>query len=855
MAKYNPNVVEKKWQEFWAKNKTFEAKESNKKKYYVLEMLPYPSGNLHMGHIRNYTIGDVIARYKRMCGFDVLHPMGWDAFGLPAENAAREKNTHPAKWTYSNIENMKQELKQMGFSYDWDREVTTCKPEYYKWEQWLFIQMFKKNMAYKKLSYVNWCEDCQTVLAAEQVEKGCCWRCNSKVKQKELSQWFFKITDYADDLLLHCDKLEGWPQEVLTMQKNWIGKSIGASIKFQIQDREEEIEVFTTRPDTIFGATFMCIAPEHHLTSVLSKNNDNVKKFVEKIIEQSRASRDVEQLEKEGMFLDAYCINPITKKKLPIYVANFVLMEYGTGALMGVPAHDQRDFDFAQKYNIEKIAVISPDGKEVDADTLEEAYSDDGILINSQNFNGLQNREAIEKICDYFEKEKIGKKTFNFKLKDWGISRQRYWGTPIPIIYCDKCGIVPEDEKNLPVVLPEDAVLSETNPLLDIDYFKKAKCPKCGNENAKRETDTMDTFVESSWYFLRYCSPNYNEGMLNSDEVNHWAPIDQYIGGVEHAVMHLLYARYFTRVLKDMGFVNFKEPFTNLLTQGMITKETFECPNCRYLFPEEVVKKGDKYICQKCGIEVVVGKKTKMSKSKKNVVSPKELTKQYGADTIRLFCLFASPPHKTLIWNEDGIEGQSRFINRVWNLIEKYRDDIDSEEVYKGDSDKLNSWSLELYQKINLTIKKVTSDIEKFSFNTAISSIMELVNFIYLIPDGEKETQETQVIKLAIETIVLLLSPIIPHFAEESWKLLGKESVTTDEKWPTFFKDAIKTDEHTLVIQVNGKVRAKLTIDSNLNEETIKELALNNVNVQKFIEGKEIKKTILVQKKLINIVI
>ncbi|MBW1840578.1 MAG: leucine--tRNA ligase, partial [Deltaproteobacteria bacterium] len=626
--RYDPKKIESKWQACWEASKIFKVEEDpGKEKYYLLEMFPYPSGNIHMGHVRNYTIGDVVARYKRMRGFNVLHPMGWDAFGMPAENAAIANNSHPAVWTYNNIDSMRSQLKRIGFSYDWDRELATCSPEYYRWEQWLFLKMYEKGMAYRKQSYVNWCEPCQTVLANEQVEAGMCWRCGKRVRQKELWQWFFRITDYADDLLLYCDKLPGWPEKVITMQKNWIGKSFGAEIRFPIENTEDHIPVFTTRQDTVFGATFMCLAPEHPLVFQFSKNTPHasrVEAFVERISLQDRSAKAVESYEKEGIFTGAYCINPLSGNRIPVYTANFALMEYGTGAVMSVPAHDQRDFDFAKKYGLDIIVVVKSYDEDLNSATMRHAYTGDGIMINSGQFDGMDNNRAKEEIVSYLEKENLGKKTVSFRLKDWGISRQRYWGAPIPMIHCPSCGTVPVLESDLPIVLPEDADILESgqSPLPSLDYFAKTKCPECKREDARRETDTMDTFVESSWYFERYCSPKWDRGMFDKKAVDYWMPVDQYIGGVEHAILHLLYSRFFTRVLNDFGLVQYKEPFTRLLTQGMVCKETLSCPQHDFILPEAADEGKDGRFCKKCGQPVTEGRVEKMKKKKKNVIEP-----------------------------------------------------------------------------------------------------------------------------------------------------------------------------------------------------------------------------------------
>ncbi len=869
--KYDPEKIELKWQSFWEKSGLFAVKDNpGQKKYYIMEMFPYPSGKIHMGHVRNYTIGDVVARFKRMRGFNVLHPMGWDAFGMPAENAAIANNTHPAKWTYSNIDAMRTELKRLGFSYDWDREIATCKPEYYKWEQWLFLKMYEKNIAYRKESYINWCDSCQTVLANEQVEAGMCWRCGKEVRQQKLKQWFFKITDYAEDLLVFCDKLSGWPEKVTTMQRNWIGKSLGTLITFPIEKlpgkpdlNSDGISVFTTRPDTIFGATFMCLAPEHPLVPVFAKGTSSEKKvheFIDRISRQDRTVRGIESCEKEGVFTGAYCINPLSGKRIPIYTANFALMEYGTGAVMSVPAHDQRDFEFAKKYNLEVIVVVKPVDDDLEAASMGKAYTDDGVMVNSKQFNGLDNKKAKEEISLFIEKDELGKRTVNYRLKDWGISRQRYWGAPIPIIYCENCGTVPVASEDLPVVLPEDADLLEggKSPLPTLDYFARTKCPKCGADDARRETDTMDTFVESSWYFERYCSPDCDTGMFEKDEIDYWMPVDQYIGGVEHAILHLLYSRYFTRVLKDMNLVKYKEPFTRLLTQGMVCKETVSCPEDGFLFPEEVDYTNG--ICKKCGEKITTGRIEKMSKSKKNVIDPNYLIKTYGADTTRLFCLFAAPPEKDLEWSETGVDGSTRFLKRVWQIYFKYLEQVKHIKPFDGNLDELNNEIRNLCQKTHATIKKVTEDIEeRFHFNTAISAVMELVNTIYSIDhDCFKEKNSStslQVMRFAMESIPLLLSPIVPHIAEELWEALGNTTSILLAPWPSYSKNALVKDEILFVVQVNGKLRSKFTVKADEKDEIIKQLALSDEHVQKFINNKPVKKIILVKKKLVNIVV
>ncbi len=863
--RYTPSSVEPKWQEYWNDNQLFKVSEdTSKEKYYLLEMFPYPSGKIHIGHVRNYTIGDVVVRYKRMKGFNVIHPMGWDAFGMPAENAAIDNNTHPAAWTYENIRAMRAQLKKMGFSYDWDREIATCRPEYYRWEQWLFLKMLEKGMAYRKESFVNWCEKCQTVLANEQVEQGACWRCSQVVQQKKLWQWFFKITDYAEDLLVHCDKLPGWPDKVTVMQKNWIGKSIGAELTFKIDGSDQMLEVFTTRPDTIFGATFMCLAPEHPLVESLSKGTEQeaeVAAFVDKVSQQERSAEGIEKYEKEGVFTGAYCINPATGEKIPIYTANFVLMGYGTGAIMSVPAGDQRDFDFARKYGLDIRVVVQPEREDLDGATMAEAYAGRGKMVNSGQFDGMDSKEALGVMTDWLDKEGHGKKAVSYRLRDWGISRQRYWGTPIPVIHCPSCGVVPVPESDLPITLPEDANLLEKggSPLPTLDYFAKVTCPTCGREDAQRDTDTMDTFVESSWYYLRYCSPRFEQGMFDPKAVEYWAPVDQYIGGVEHAVLHLLYSRYFMRVLNTLGLIDFKEPFTRLLTQGMVCKETMTCPEHGYLFPEQAEKQGDGLVCTMCGKDVEVGRVIKMSKSKKNVVDPNELLEKYGADVTRLFCLFAAPPERDLEWSEDGVEGSNRFVNRVWRLAQSCMENIKGIEPFCGPAKDLNAKAAkELYIKANQTIQKVTDDIDQsFHFNTAISAVMELVNAMYGVDLEKADDEMKSVLWFCLENVLLLLSPIIPHFCEELFERMGHDQSVLEQSWPKYREDSLKTDEVLVVVQVNGKLRAKFSIGADADEEQIKSDALADSRIVKYTEGKTIRKIIVIRKKqtLVNIVV
>jgi leucyl-tRNA synthetase len=858
--RYDPQSIEEKWQKIWKERELFKSNaDPARKKYYVLEMFPYPSGKIHMGHVRNYSIGDVVARYKRMRGWNVIHPMGWDAFGMPAENAAIQHGVHPAQWTYDNIALMKRQLSRMGFSYDWDREVTTCDPAYYRWEQWLFLKMYEKGLAYQKTSFVNWCLQCQTVLANEQVEAGCCWRCGEEVTQKEMQGWFFKITHYTEDLLEYCEKLPGWPDRVLTMQRNWIGRSVGATIHFPFWDREGFIPVFTTRQDTVFGATFMTLAPEHPLTLELSKGTpqeEEVQDFVERIKKQDKIKRTSDDYEKEGIFIGAYCKNPLTGGKMPIFAGNFVLLEYGTGAVMAVPTHDQRDFYFAKKFTLDLIVVVQPPGKPaLDAQTMTEAYTEDGVLVNSGTFNGMTSEEAREAIAQHLEERGLGKKSINYRLRDWGISRQRYWGAPIPIVFCPHCGPVPVPEKDLPVVLPHDVKLTGLgdSPLAHASSFVETSCPVCGKP-ARRETDTMDTFVESSWYFERFCSPREDRGMFDREEVKYWMPVDQYIGGIEHAILHLLYSRFYTRVLRDFGLLDFPEPFTNLLTQGMVVKETHHCSKDGFLYPEEV---SDNLTCAKCGSPVQVGRTEKMSKSKKNVVDPDFLVQKYGADTVRLFCLFASPPEKDLEWSEQGVEGSFRFLHRVWRLVEDWAEVLKSAKT-PGKEESVPEDLRALRRKIHITIKRVTEDIEnRFHFNTAISAVMELVNSLYQMEERRKtpDLQTSGVMREAVETVIVLLSPFVPHICEDLWEFLGHEQSVGQEPWPKFVEEAIRDEEVLMVIQVNGKLRSRVTVRVHASEAEVQEAVLANERVREILQGQKVKKFVWVPKKLVNLVV
>ncbi|WFD11535.1 leucine--tRNA ligase [Tepidibacter hydrothermalis] len=800
---YDFKQIEPYWQKKWEDEKTFEIVENDKPKYYVLEMFPYPSGKIHMGHVRNYSIGDVVARFMKMNGYNVLHPMGWDSFGLPAENAAIKHGIHPDKWTKENIQEMKEQLKLLGLSYDWDREVATCLPDYYKWTQDLFLKFYEKGLAYKKKSFVNWCPSCETVLANEQVVGGECERCDSAVIKKDLEQWYLKITDYAEVLLQDIDKLDGWPEKVKIMQKNWIGKSTGAEADFEIKGSDKKLKIFTTRPDTMYGVTYMVLAPEHEYVEELVKGTEYeeaVKAFKTKIQHMSEIERTSTDTEKEGVFIGQYCINPLNGKEIPIYIANYVMVDYGTGAIMAVPAHDDRDEEFANKYKLDIVPVIDEDSK----------------MINSEEFNGMDSKEAFEKIVQKLEEAKIGKKTINYRLRDWLISRQRYWGCPIPIVYCDDCGAVPVERENLPVKLPTDVEFTGKgqSPLITSESFMNTTCPKC-SKPARREMDTMDTFIDSSWYFLRYIDAKNENEAFNKELAQKWMPVDQYIGGVEHAILHLLYSRFFVKVLKDLGMVDFDEPFKNLLTQGMVLKEG-----------------------------------AKMSKSKGNVVSPLEIIEKYGADTARLFVLFAAPPERDLDWAEQGVEGCYRFINRVFRLIEELKDCVNAK-------DELNNLTKEDKQArfvIHSTIKKVTDDISgKFGFNTAISALMELVNEMYKYK--ENENRKECILKEGIEAIVTIISPFTPHVGEQLWTMIGKEGSVSEISWPKYDETALVKDEIEVVVQINGKVRGKLNLSANVTREEMQEMALADEKIKELIDGKEIVKVIAVPKKLVNIVV
>jgi len=824
MEKYTPHEIEKKWQNLWRDKQIYKTDlDKNKEKYYVLEMFPYPSGNLHMGHVRNYSIGDVVARYRTMAGYNVIHPMGFDAFGMPAENAAIKNGVRPADWTFSNIANMTRQQSEMGLSYDWDREVETCRPDYYKWTQWLFQLFYKRGLAYKKEASVNWCDTCGTVLANEQVIDGKCWRCDSDVRKKDLSQWFLKITAYADELLKDLDLLKGWPERVKIMQDNWIGRSEGLEFNLEIPEINEKVSVYTTRPDTAYGITFLALAAEHPLVEKICENNPRaaeIKTFCEKARNQSDIERTSSESEKEGIFTGLYCVNPFNGNKAQIWVTNYVLAEYGTGAVMGVPSGDQRDWMFATKYGIEIILTLQPKDKELKLEEMTAAYVEkDGVLVNSGKFTGMEMHAAMAAIIDEAEAQGFGKRRVNYRLRDWLISRQRYWGAPIPVIYCEDCGEQLVSENDLPVLLPENVNFKQgaVSPLAQCKEFVECKCPKCGKP-ARRETDTMDTFICSSWYYMRYTDPKNNQEPFSKEKVNYWAPVDQYIGGIEHAILHLLYSRFFTKVLRDAGLVDFDEPFTNLLTQGMVLKDG-----------------------------------GKMSKSKGNVVSPEEIIAKYGADTARLFILFAAPPERDLDWSDEGVQGSFRFLNRVWNIISQHAESVKTtEDGY--DSSALTKEEKDLRRVLNLTVKKVTEDIgDRFMFNTAISSIMELVNAFYSATD--KGNVAPGLVREVVISIVKLLAPFAPHITEELWSMVGGDGSVHLQTWPSFDISATMLEEVEIVLQINGKVRDRIVIPAGLSKDEMVEAAKAQQRVQELTEGKTVVKVIAVPGKLVNIVI
>ena len=818
--KYVAQDIEKKWQTYWEESGVFKTEyDPSKEKYYVLEMFPYPSGNLHMGHVRNYSIGDVVARFKKMRGFNVLHPMGWDAFGMPAENAAIKNGVSPKDWTLDNIANMTRQQKELGLSYDWGREVATCKEDYYRWTQWIFQQFYKKGLAYKKEAKVNWCEHDHTVLANEQVIDGKCWRCDNDVVKKDLKQWFFKITDYADRLLDDLDTLDQWPDRVKAMQRNWIGRSEGTQFAFYVPKIDKSFEVYTTRVDTLFGVSYVVLAPEHPYVKELIQDASNkveLEAFIETLRNQSDIERTSTEAEKVGMFTGSYATHPITGKEVPIWIANYVLADYGTGAVMGVPAHDERDYAFAKKYDLPVNWVIQDTAQDLDFASLDAAFTEDGILVNSGDFSGKTSEEARQALGDYFTEQGTGRKTVNFRLRDWLISRQRYWGCPIPVVYCEKCGeqLVPEEQ--LPVKLPEDVSFDggAISPLATSENFLNTTCPCCGGP-ARREIDTMDTFIDSSWYFLRYTDARNDKEVFNKEIAKYWMNVDQYIGGIEHAILHLLYARFFVKVLHDIGLVEVNEPFKALLTQGMVLKEG-----------------------------------SKMSKSKGNVVSPEEIIAKYGADTARLFILFAAPVDRDLDWSDQGVEGSYRFLGRVWRIIDTYQ-----QLGTAGPHDSLSKDETALRRELHRAIKKVTEDLDgKFNFNTAISTVMELVNAMYQFKDSH-DTVQSELAKELVEKLTLLLAPFVPHITEEIWHECGFEGSVHAASWPTYEESALVVDEVEVAVQVNGKVRDKLTVSVSLSKEELEAAAKALPRVQEFTEGKTVVKVIVVPKKLINIVV
>ncbi|MCS7298647.1 MAG: leucine--tRNA ligase [Spirochaetia bacterium] len=903
---YNFEEIEKKWQEIWERKGVFRSEvDSSKKKYYVLVMFPYPSGRIHMGHVRNYTIGDVVARYKKMKGFNVLHPMGWDAFGLPAENAAISKGVHPAVWTYDNIATMKSQLKRLGFAYDWSREITTCDPEYYKWNQWLFLKMYERGLVYRKSSAVNWCPDCNTVLANEQVIDGKCWRCGTEVEIRNIEQWFIKITEYADRLLEDHSKLGKWPEKVILMQKNWIGKSFGVVVNFKLDDGRD-FPIFTTRPDTIFGVTFMAISPEHPLVDEFMKENPSIESEVKRMRKEDYKLRTSEEYEKEGVFTGRYVENPLTGEKVPLWVANFVLMEYGTGAIMCVPAHDERDFKFAKKYGLPIKVVIQPSDKSLDPSKMTSAYTEEGIMVNSSSFSGMKSSEAIMKIIEYIEEKELGQRRYNYKIKDWLISRQRYWGTPIPFVKCEKCGYVPVPYEDLPVVLPKGVEFTgRGNPLETNEEFLKVKCPSCGSM-ARRETDTMDTFFDSSWYYARYTSPKNDKEPFSKEESRYWLDVDQYIGGVEHAILHLLYARFFHKFMKDIGLVDSDEPFVNLLTQGMVNKRWVGINmllNALGLDENDTIRTLTKKLSERyqnlkvnvveddrkikdvleeyhltlasnisllfgvignsdgawndviSKLEEEIGESAKMSKSKHNTVDPDDMVRKYGADAVRLFILFASPPEKDLDWSDEGIEGAYRFLNRVWRLVVGKLDTIKESKSFDYSSvQNLSKKAKDLLTKINITVKKVGDDIERdFSFNTAIASLMELTNELYSFEP--KDEVERSVFREGIEKLIALMYVFTPHIAEELWSLIGNELMLCESLWPSYDQRFLSYDTVEVVFQINGKVKAKVQVSIDITDEEIKQMALSNEVIRRSLNNSQPKKIIVVPKKLVNIVV
>ena len=855
---YRPDLIEPAVQQYWAENKVFKAiKDTSKEKYYCLSMFPYPSGRLHMGHVRNYTIGDVVSRYQRMNGKNVLQPIGWDAFGLPAEGAAIKNKTAPAKWTYENIEYMKNQLKMLGFGYDWDREIATCRPEYYKWEQWFFTELYKKGLVYKKNSTVNWCPNDVTVLANEQVHDGCCWRCDTPVEQKEIPQWFIKITDYAEQLLGGLDQLPQWPDMVKTMQRNWIGRSEGVEITFDVADTAEKVAVYTTRPDTFYGVSYLGIAAAHPLADLAAEKNPELAEFIREAKNAKVAEADLATMEKKGMATGLFAIHPLTGEKLPIWVANFVLMHYGTGAVMAVPAHDQRDFEFAQKYDLPIKQVIAPLADE-EIDLTKQAFVEHGKLVNSAEFDGLDFNGAFNGIADKLEKLGVGKRQVNYRLRDWGVSRQRYWGAPIPMLTLPNGETVPAPIEDLPIILPEDVVMDGVKSPIKADP-NWAKTTFNG-EPALKETDTFDTFMESSWYYARYTSPSYAEGMLDKDEANYWLPVDQYIGGIEHATMHLLYFRFFHKLLRDAGFVTSDEPAQKLLCQGMVLADAFyytSPTNERiWVSPTQVTLERDEKgriikATDPEGRELVHTGMTKMSKSKNNGIDPQEMVEKYGADTVRLFMMFASPAEMTLEWQESGVEGAKRFLGRVWNLVYEYNQNPAKTAL---DVTALSADQKALRRDVHKTIAKVSDDIgRRQTFNTAIAAVMELMNKLARAP--LESEQDRAVMSEALSAVVRMLYPITPHICFELWKALGNESNIDHAEWVKADEAAMVEDEKLIVVQVNGKVRGKVTVAADADEETVKTVAFADENVKKFTDNTQIVKVIYVPGKLLNVVV
>lgn len=855
---YRPDLIEPAVQQYWAENKVFKAiKDTSKEKYYCLSMFPYPSGRLHMGHVRNYTIGDVVSRYQRMNGKNVLQPIGWDAFGLPAEGAAIKNKTAPAKWTYENIEYMKKQLKMLGFGYDWDREIATCRPEYYKWEQWFFTELYKKGLVYKKTSTVNWCPNDETVLANEQVHEGCCWRCDTPVEQKEIPQWFIKITDYAEQLLSGLDQLPQWPDMVKTMQRNWIGRSEGVEITFDVADTAEKVAVYTTRPDTFYGVSYLGIAAAHPLADLAAEKNPELAEFIREAKNAKVAEADLATMEKKGMATGLFAIHPLTGEKLPIWVANFVLMHYGTGAVMAVPAHDQRDFEFAQKYDLPIKQVIAPLADE-EIDLTKQAFVEHGKLVNSAEFDGLDFDAAFNGIADKLEKLGVGKRQVNYRLRDWGVSRQRYWGAPIPMLTLPNGETIPAPIEDLPIILPEDVVMDGVKSPIKADP-NWAKTTFNG-EPALKETDTFDTFMESSWYYARYTSPSYAEGMLDKDEANYWLPVDQYIGGIEHATMHLLYFRFFHKLLRDAGFVTSDEPAQKLLCQGMVLADAFyytSPTNERiWVSPTQVTLERDEKgriikATDPEGRELVHTGMTKMSKSKNNGIDPQEMVEKYGADTVRLFMMFASPAEMTLEWQESGVEGAKRFLGRVWNLVYEYSQNPAKTAL---DMTALSADQKALRRDVHKTIAKVSDDIgRRQTFNTAIAAVMELMNKLTRAP--LENEQDRAVMAEALSAVVRMLYPITPHICFELWKALGNESNIDHAEWVKADEAAMVEDEKLIVVQVNGKVRGKVTVAADADEETVKTVAFADENVKKFTDNTQIVKVIYVPGKLLNVVV